>query len=784
MENRKYLNGVCRLIILVGLSILLLGFHRITVQAGWVKTPEYRYLDEDGTWKQDEWVQGKEGDWYYLDENGVMVTGFYDAKDGNSYFFNHNGRRESGLVKVNGRVFFYNENGAMLIGEILVNGNRHNFTETGAEPDGIFVVKEKCFILEDDGSLYLESDEAAPERKEAVNLPALLMIILGVALFSFYRKADRNKKAGGGREIFLIFIAVLFASVPLYLPYLIKGHDLPFHLNRILGLRASLENGMFPVRLNSFTFNGYGYGEPVFYPSLFLYIPAVLNLIGIPLVDSVNLWLLLVNIATAAVMYYSASRLFASRQIGCVSSILYTLGVYRLGNIYTRAAYGELTAMIFFPLIIYGIYQLFYGDKGKWWILTVGLTGVVQSHIISTLFVSVGCVVAAMICIRRILERGRFAACIKMGICTILINLWFLMPLLDYMRAGINLDTLQYRAQDFTLTVSKLLEIYPISMGATPVSYEGARGTMALCLGLPVIAGIILYICNMMDGKGHYGEMEGKREEKQDGSCPADEGMKPGKKATAFLLIGLAVTLFATNLFPWERLMELKWFGMIGSFIQFPWRFLNMSLCFLSLACAYAVCHRWGVKFSGYVQLAVLLLCILSSQHLLEGYYQSVDYCWNEKDISSMIDQKEYLYAGTKKNLAEGSVLPAGEGLTITDSEKDGLMVTFSYQALSEGTPAFVDLPLFYYPGYQAMNQDGYRLPVVKSDDGLARVLLSAAKEGSITVKYRERRLWRLCEMISVVTVLIIIIHYIRLRRKKSNERNKNSVSYGRKTGR
>lgn len=233
-----------------------------------------------------------------------------------------------------------------------------------------------------------------------------------------------------------------------------------------------------------------------------------------------------------------------------------------------------------------------------------------------------------------------------------------------------------------------------------------------------------------------------------------------------FFIAGLAVTLLATNLFPWEGLMRAEWFRVIGSFIQFPWRFLNLSLCFLSLACAYGVYRRWGGKYSGYVSMAVLLLCVLSSQHLLEGYYQSVDYCWSEKDVSSMIDQKEYLYTGTKKSLAEGSQLPAGDGITVTDSSIEGLKVTFSYQAPSEGTPAYVDMPLFYYPGYQAVNQDGYRLPVVKSDDGLARVLMAADGEGSVTVEFRERRLWRLCEIISAVTALSMIMLYVRLRRR------------------
>ena len=112
-----------------------------------------------------------------------------------------------------------------------------------------------------------------------------------------------------------------------------------------------------------FSFNGYGYASPVFYPSLFLYFPALLEALGVTVVDAVNVWLFLCNLATAASMYYSASRLFCSARIGCLASILYTLGIYRLGNFYTRAAYGELTAMIFLPLVILGFYEVFCRDE-------------------------------------------------------------------------------------------------------------------------------------------------------------------------------------------------------------------------------------------------------------------------------------------------------------------------------------------------------------------------------------------------------------------------------------
>lgn len=54
--------------------------------AGWIETPEFRFMEEDGSFKTEEWYQSESGDWYYFDENGQMATGFYCFGDGRTFF--------------------------------------------------------------------------------------------------------------------------------------------------------------------------------------------------------------------------------------------------------------------------------------------------------------------------------------------------------------------------------------------------------------------------------------------------------------------------------------------------------------------------------------------------------------------------------------------------------------------------------------------------------------------------------------------------------------------------
>lgn len=699
----------------------------ITVLAGWVETPEWRYLNEDGSFKRSEWFQNSNGNWYYFDDDARMVTGLREMEDGTVCFFSPDGNRLTGLIELNGQVFYFDEDGTRFLGEKIVNGSRYLFAESGVQGEKPSVPSKRHFVTDGEGKLSLERKGREKQtQKESLNLAAFTALLIGPVLFlAGRRRKDR-------RELFILYLAVLFASTPLFLPYFYRSQDLEFHLNRIMGISASLQNGMFPVRLNAFTFNGYGYAEPVFYPSLFLYFPGALTAMGMPLVDSVNVWLLFVNLATAASMYYAAGHLFHSHRIGCISSIFYTLGIYRLTNLYTRAAFGELTAMIFFPIVLYGLYEVIFRDEKKWWILVLGLTGVVQSHIISTLFAAAGCILCSLVCIKRVFVRERFWACVKAAVFSLFLNLWFFVPLLEYMKAGMDLFSLQFPVQTFTVTLAKLLEIYPISMGASPLSYGGAFETMAVGLGLPILAGIALYFYQAVDGK----------------RCR-------DKKVNVLLAAGIVLSLCATCLFPWETLVKNGFFRWIASYIQFPWRFLCISLCFFSLTCAWTVYRQWGEKYYRYTALAVLLLCVLSSQHLLEGYYQSSDYIWRTEDVDSMISQREYLYSEVDKQVAYGAELPSGEELEITDSVKDGLSVNVFYESKTPGAEVYLDMPLYYYPGYYAEDENGSPLPVVRSEKGLARVVFPAESRGQIAIWFRGRKLWRLCEFLSAGAAIL-----------------------------
>jgi hypothetical protein len=210
-------------------------------------------------------------------------------------------------------------------------------------------------------------------------------IVIGIVSFILYRYL--KKHADFRETAFYILLLTLVSSLPLISDFIQSKGDIVFHLQRIENIKVNLLSGQIPARMNYLSEGNAGIPTPVMYPELFLYIPALLRVLGIPPVFSLKLFHILLNLSCAFISYYSVSRITKSKNLGVIFSGIYTLCIYRLENIYLRHAIGEAQAMVFIPLVMLGIYEILYNDHKKWHILVIGFTGVLQSHIISTFLV-------------------------------------------------------------------------------------------------------------------------------------------------------------------------------------------------------------------------------------------------------------------------------------------------------------------------------------------------------------------------------------------------------------
>ena len=91
----------------------------------------------------------------------------------------------------------------------------------------------------------------------------------------------KEKIIDNSKILGIILILTFLISIP-YLNFEpITAHDISYHTNRVIAISEELKAGQFPVLIHSNLLDGFGYAGPLFYPELFLYIPAILTVLGL-----------------------------------------------------------------------------------------------------------------------------------------------------------------------------------------------------------------------------------------------------------------------------------------------------------------------------------------------------------------------------------------------------------------------------------------------------------------------------------------------------------------------
>ena len=105
--------------------------------------------------------------------------------------------------------------------------------------------------------------------------------------------------------------------------------------------------------------------------------------------------------------YYCGKGITRSSYAGIIFALVFSLSQYHLQNIYTRFAVGEVTAFIFLPFILYGLYNLIFEKFEKPWLLVAGFSGLMLTHTISLGLATLASVIVALVGIKPILKDPR-----------------------------------------------------------------------------------------------------------------------------------------------------------------------------------------------------------------------------------------------------------------------------------------------------------------------------------------------------------------------------------------
>ena len=102
------------------LSCFLMLCFSQAVFGGWREQRQWKYENEDGSYKEDEWFTDQAGKTYYVNKEGIMTVGWYADEEGAKYFFDSKGVMVRGLTEIGAMAFYFQEDGRLFEGDMTI----------------------------------------------------------------------------------------------------------------------------------------------------------------------------------------------------------------------------------------------------------------------------------------------------------------------------------------------------------------------------------------------------------------------------------------------------------------------------------------------------------------------------------------------------------------------------------------------------------------------------------------------------------------------------------------
>lgn len=567
--------------------------------------------------------------------------------------------------------------------------------------------------------------------------------LLAVGYCRYYRKWEASR-----RMAFLTLVCtLLLTSVPVFQEGLIQGKDVVFHLQRIEGIYKGLLSGQFPVRIQPEWLYGHGYAVSVFYGDIFLYFPALLRMAGFTVEEAAKCYLLAVNVATAVIAFHSFRKITGDRLSGMIGCILYLSSPYRMDCLF-NIKMGRSGAMMFYPLIVAGFYLLFTVDedskeyKGIWKYLTLGFTGLLMTHMLSGLMAAVYAVLACLVFCRRVFRKKTLVELAKAAGSFLLLNLWLLVPFLDYMlreklKINAGLGSVVAEGTDYYALMEDFAQ-----EGKDIYHLLADRDSLGYALLLVIAFYVILMPYQ-------------KKEEPL---------VKHGRWMLAWTLFSLWVCMKS---FPVAELAKAsKLICQYFLMTQYQLRFMSVAVVFASCLGAMLFAGHMRGRKDGWLMIGALL-CVTVWQ--CDGYFQSaaaqeifldtadLDFYEGNSEHDFSVGNGEYLPVGVEPTQFTEAVVPQ-EGVTIGEVEREYL----SYRITASNSSAEdkeITLPVLYYTGYCAYDeQTKMKLDTGMGDNSCVTVRVPGNYEGRFEMKFHVAWYWRVAEAVSLVSLTVYVI--------------------------
>ncbi|MCR5775304.1 MAG: hypothetical protein K6G42_09500 [Lachnospiraceae bacterium] len=523
-------------------------------------------------------------------------------------------------------------------------------------------------------------------------LYAVLLIIAAFCILRFHKKWDGT--------VLLLFLFILIVNIPYYQKTLGITADIRAHMQRIEGIMRGLADHQFPVVIAPNFVNEFG--EISFlYPDMFLYPFGILRLLSVSMLTAYRLCMLCVNAATVIVAYLSLRLISTDRVLVIAGTFLITFEPYRLYNMLSRGSgAGNAVASIFLPLVVAGLYLILKGDR-RWWVLSLGMTGVIESHILTLVILVLSLVVIGVVFSKELIKDKKYLLLGKAALLALIMNLGFLLIFMKCYLTDWDPSALEW--SEFTDSQFGIYQMFTSPWSLFEII------ALAVC--------IFLFVRVKERGNVEF------------------------KLSAVLTITGGFMFLTTLTVFPWRYLMDS--FAAVERFtsmMQVPQRMYAVSSVFL--ICSMAILAGNIREMKGIrkdmirepgVAVSLIIISLVLTFGIFKGYsdYFAKDPFMPDEVYGdhNSLPIKDYIPSGASEEswLSDVGFVSDESAVESLEYHKNGTHIDYTYIANGEGL--YANMPLLYYEWYRAKDEMGDSLNVRKSDDG--RVIVDLVGDGN-----------------------------------------------------
>ena len=533
---------------------------------------------------------------------------------------------------------------------------------------------------------------------------------------------------------YLIIITISVLSV---LPLLVKsniwGHDTNFHLANISDITNSISiNNPLPKICTNIG-NGLGYATHLFYAPLPHYIGGYLNLLfknlNLGVDNCLTFIYLIVSILSGIVMFKYAYELSKNNYVAIISSIIYILMPYRIGDMVIRSSMNEVFIFLFLPMILLSLNRLI-NNKKYLLLFVIGYTGLILSHLVMALYTTLFIIIWLIIFYKDILKKDTIIKLIKASLLVTIFVMPFIILLLSQKINGNYMVFVDGYMSNIDYVTSFGITVKNFLIPLNDYSWEVPQFINLLVIISSIIS-IYFYFKNKVKDKN-----------------------------ITYLITLLTICfIMCLNIFPWKLLPKTLYM------IQFPWRLQTYIALSISI-----ISPLWIKQLSDKkIKTVAIIFCILLviTQIPFTKSTMSYKYLLNDEiDYNlGMGHSKEYLPVNSYKNLeyfnTKEKTIKCNNCNYIIKENNSKKMVF----EITSTDKQIIELPRLYYTGYELRDKNNHQINFYENSNGLIEFVGSNNK---YTLIYKGPILYRISVVTGIITAITLIAINIYIKSKKN----------------